>query len=299
MRWRTSLFSGRAGKDEENRGVNLYSDLGLTLFLTGSTLAGFLFFLIQIMNSYPFWDYINGYRLNLGFFTGIYGDITYLPAPFQFLKFTQAFDFSVALAFVGLFIWQLSSSRKINRKVVASALGFTLLVMGVICAVIVYLQIDVLTGRNLPWGSYAWGSERVAYNTQFLGSEYNCAFLNYTQLLYISVIIAFVGFILWNLQNKLELKAPRSLLVGALFIISFALLISGILLMFPAQKFTSPDPSMPATPYAIQGVMLVWTGAIFLMISIVGFSLKLKQVIDHGKNWFQRRYRKKVGLIEA
>lgn len=291
------MFSGRTGKDDQNRGVNRYGKLGLTLFLTGLILAGFLFFLVQIMNSYPFWDYINGYRLNLGFFTGVYGDITYLPAPLQFLKFTQAFDFSVALAFVGLFIWQLSSSGKINRKTVSSALGFTLLVTGVICAVIVYLQIDVLTGRNLPWGAYAWGSERVAYNTQFLGSEYNCAFLNYTQLLYISVIIAFVGFILWNLQNKLELKAPRSLLIGVLFTISLALLISGILLMFPAQKFTSPDPSMPATPYAVQGVMLVWTGAIFLMISIVGFCLKLKQIIDHGRTYFNIRRKKKVSKM--
>ncbi|MGA3059051.1 MAG: hypothetical protein ABSD92_01650 [Candidatus Bathyarchaeia archaeon] len=283
--------------NDHNGGANRYSDLGLTLFLIGLTLAGFLFFLIQIMNSYPFWDYINGYRLNLGFFTGIFGDISYLPAPFQFFKFTQVFDFSLALAFVGLFIWELSSPGKVNKKTVASALGFTLLVTGVICAVIVYLQIDVLTGRNLPWGSYAWGSERVAYNTQFLGSEYNCTFLNYTQLLYISVIIALAGFIIWNLQKKPELKAPRSLLIGTLFIISFALLVSGILLMFPAQKFTSPDPNMSATPYAVQGVMLVWTGAAFLMSSIVGLCLKLKQIIDHGRNSFSMRRKRKVGKM--
>ena len=196
MRLRSNRFSGVMGEDNQKRTINRTSILGMILFLLGLGLAAYLFFLIQILNSYPFWDYINGYRLQLKPFTAVYGDITYLPSPLQFLKYTQLFDISVALAFIGLFIWKLSGSGKVTRKTILSASGFTLLVTGTICAVIVYLQIDVLTSKHLPWGAYAWGSERVAYNTQFMGAEYNCTFLNYTQLLYLSVLMAIIGFIL-------------------------------------------------------------------------------------------------------
>lgn len=211
---------------------------------------------------------------------GVYGDISYLPAPLQFFKLTQVFDFSLVLTFIGLMIWQISKSGKVSRRTVLSALGFTLLVFGVICSVIVYLQIDVLTGRNLPWGSYAWGSERVAYNTQFMGAEYNCTFLNYAQLLDISVALSFVGFILWAYYGELNFKSPSIRQVIVVFAASIALLVSGLFLVFPGEKFTVADPSMPATPYAVQGVMLVWTGAVSLMAGIIGFCVKLKQALD-------------------
>jgi hypothetical protein len=185
----------------------------------------------------------------------------------------------VALAFIGLFVWRLSASGRVNRKTILSASGYTLLVTGTICAVIVYLQIDVLTWVHLPWGEYAWASERVAYNTQFLGSEYNCSFLNYAQLLYLSVSMAIIGFIFWNHYSNAKLKAPSNLVVATLFITSFALLISGLLLMFPTAKFTYPDPSIPATPYAVQGTMLVWTGVLCLMVSLISFYEKLKQIL--------------------
>jgi hypothetical protein len=279
----------KIGEDNQKRAIKPYSILGIFLFLLGLGLSAYLFFLIQILNSYPFWDYVNGYRLQLKPFTAVYGDITYLPAPFQFLKYTQLFDIGVALAFIGLFIWKLSGSRNVTRKTILSASGFTLLVTGTICAVIVYLEIDVLTSKYLPWGSYAWGSERVAYNTQFMGAEYNCSFLNYTQLLYISILMAIIGFILWNHYSNAKLTAPSTLVVVSLFIASFALLISGLLLMFPTAKFTSPDPSIPATPYAIQGTMLVWTGAVLLMVSIINFCKKLKQTLEYIKTYFKNK----------
>jgi hypothetical protein len=279
----------KIGEDNQKRAIKPYSILGIFLFLLGLGLSAYLFFLIQILNSYPFWDYVNGYRLQLKPFTAVYGDITYLPAPFQFLKYTQLFDIGVALAFIGLFIWKLSGSGKANRKTILSVSGFTLLVTGTICAVIVYLEIDVLTSKYLPWGSYAWGSERVAYNTQFMGAEYNCSFLNYTQLLYISILMAIIGFILWNHYSNAKLTAPSTLVVVSLFIASFAFLISGLLLMFPTAKFTSPDPSIPATPYAIQGTMLVWTGAVLLMVSIINFCKKLKQTLEYIRTYFKNK----------
>ncbi len=279
----------KIGKDTRKITVKKYGFLGKILFLAGSVLSGYLFFLIQILNSYPFWDYINGYRLQLKPFTAVYGDITYLPWPIQFLKYTQLFDIGVASAFTGLFIWKLSSFGKVSRRAVLSASGFTLLVTGTICAVIVYLQINVLTEKNLPWGAYAWGTERVAYNTQFMGAEYNCSFLNYSQLLYISVSMVIIGFILWSHFSVAKLKAPSTLAILSLFVASFALLISGLFLLFPAAKFTSPDPSIPATPYAIQGTMLVWTGAILLMFCIINFCEKLKLTIDYAVNYFKNK----------
>jgi hypothetical protein len=275
--------------DNRKNALNRYGALGLILFSLGSGLSAYLFFLIQILNSYPFWDYINGYRLQLKPFTAVYGDITYLPAPLQLLKYTQLFDIAVALAFIGLFIWKLAGSPKVNRKTVLSAFGYTLLVTGTICAVIVYLQIDVLTSTHLPWGWYAWATERVAYNTQFLGAEYNCTFLNYAQLLYISISMAIVGFILWNHYSSTKFKAPSTLVVASIFIVSVAFLISGLLLLFPSVTFTSPDPSMPATPYAVQGTLLLWMGAAFLMVSIVGLFEKLKQALEYARTHFSRR----------
>jgi hypothetical protein len=291
MRLRSNRFSGVMGEDNPKRTINRTSILGMILFLVGLGLAAYLFFLIQILNSYPFWDYINGYRLQLKPFTAVYGDITYLPSPFQFLKYTQLFDISVALAFIGLFIWKLSGSGKVTRKTILSASGFTLLVTGTICAVIVYLQIDVLMSKHLPWGAYAWGSERVAYNTQFMGAEYNCTFLNYTQLLYLSVLMAIIGFILWNhfSNANANLKASSTVVVASLFAVAFVFLISGLFLLFPTVKFTSPDPSISATPYAIQGTFLVWIGAVFLMVSIINFCKKLKQALAYIRIYFRNR----------
>ena len=282
-------LENKVGKDNQKKAINRYRILGIILFLFGAALSAFLFFLIQILNSYPFWDYINGYRLQLQPFTAVYGDITYLPWPFQFLRYTQLFDISVALAFIGVFVWKLADSGKFNRRAVLSASGYTLLVTGTICAVIVYLQIDVLTWVHLPWGEYAWASERVSYNTQFLGSEYNCSFLNYAQLLYLSVSMAVIGFTLWNHYSGTKIKASSTLVVASLFIASFALLISGLLFMFPTVKFAYPDPSMPATPYAVQGTLLVWTGALCLTVSLISFYKKLRQALEHIRSFFNKR----------
>jgi hypothetical protein len=266
--------------------LNLYGKAGRFLFFFGSAVAGLLFFLIQILNSYPFWDYINGYRLTLGPLIGVYGDITYLPWPLHFVRVTQVFDVAVALVFVGLFVWKLADSGMVNRRNVAAAAGYTSLVTGTICAVIVYLQIDVLTGTNLPWGSYSWGTERVAYNTQFLGAEYNCTFLNYTQLLYIAVAMAAAGFLLWSIFSRAEAKTPAAWVTGVLFAVSFALLVSGLMLVFPGEKFSQSDPSMPATPYAVQGVMILWTGAVLFMVSLVELYSKAKRGIDMVRSHF-------------
>jgi hypothetical protein len=231
------------------------------------------------LNSYPFWDYINGYRLQLGPFVAIYGDITYLPPPFQFFRFTQLFDAAVGLAFLGIFVWKLADAGKVTRKTVASAAGYTFLVTATVCAVIVYLQIDLL--QNLPWGAYAWGSERVAYNTQLTGTEYNCTFLNYTQLLYISVFMAVLGFIMWAYFTTADFKAPSISVIASIFVASLLLLIIGLALLVPTVKFTSHDPSIPAAPYAVQATFLVWGGAALLMVSIINFCHKIKQALAH------------------
>ena len=289
MRSKTKPFRGVMDKVNQKRTANKYGFLGLILFVFGLAVAAVLFFFIQILNSYPFWDYINGYRLQLGPLTGIYGDITYLPAPLQFFRFTQLFDLAVASAFIGLFVWKLADAGKVTRRTILSASGFTLLVTGTICAVIVYLQVDVLTAVNLPWGAYAWGSERVAYNTQFMGAEYNCTFLNYTQLLYISVFLAAAGFLLWAYFTTVNFKAPSTLTVACLFAASLALLISGLMLLFPGAKFSSPEPSMPATPYAVQATFLVWGGAALLIASVINLSIKIKQAFTYVRSIVKSR----------
>ncbi len=101
--------------------------------------------------------------------------------------------------------------------------------------------------------------------------------------------MAIVGFILWNHYSNAKLTAPSTLVVVSLFIASFTFLISGILLMFPTAKFTSPDPLIPATPYAIQGTILVWTGAVLLMVSIISFFKKLKQALEYIRTYFKSK----------
>ena len=258
-------------------------DLGLVLFVFGVSLAGFLFFLIQIMNSYPFYDWINHHRSQLGVFSGLYGDVSYFPVPFKFFKFTQLFYIGVCSAFAGLFVRQLSAFPKVTGRAALSALGFALLVMGVMSAVVVFLQIDVLTRDYLPWGWYSWGNERVAYNTQFLGSRDNCAFLNYSQLLYISIATALAGFGLWNLETKKWVKAPRGKVAGGLFLAAIALLSVGIFLTFTGVEFERPNPSMTPTTFAVEGVFMVWAGGILLMSGIIAWSMKASELVTNRK----------------
>lgn len=292
-----SNFPATANKQGNKKGI-LRLILKLSGFLSGAALffyslaqTAYMFFLIQILNSYPFWDYSSGYRLQLAPFEAVYGDLKYAPPPFHFLKYTQLFDLFIALAFVGLFLAQLSIANKITKKSTISALGFTALVGGIICSVIVFLETEVLTGQNLPWGSYSWGSERVSYNTQFLGTEYNCLFLNYTELLIIAAFMAVIGFLLWNHYGANKPKSPPTWTVAVLFAASLATVIVGSLLMFPNVEFSSsvPNSSIPATPYAVQGTFLVWGGAILLMLSFVCLGLKLRQKFPNRPLRFRHR----------
>jgi hypothetical protein len=86
---------------------------------------------------------------------------------------------------------------------------------GGLAAIIVYSEIHLAWGE-LWYGvkfwrgylaGYPWGSERVAYNTQFIGTEYNCGFLNYDQVLYSSILACFIGYYLrvknWRPQSAL------------------------------------------------------------------------------------------------
>jgi len=195
-----TLWNNRKG------GIRLkpYSILGATLFSLGFGLSAYVFSVVQVINSYPFYS-------TFGIFGG---DLVFKNLP---LTFTQTLEVSVALAFIGLFIWKASCSGKVNSGAILSAFGFTLLVIGAMGVSLVYTEIHILWGElwlgftvwkfwsGLPGGGgYPWGTERVAYNTCFIkASDYseatpNCIFLNYNDVLYISILMVIIGFILWR-----------------------------------------------------------------------------------------------------
>jgi hypothetical protein len=59
------------------------------------------------------------------------------------------------------------------------------------------------------------------------------------------------------------------------------------MLLFSTVKPLLLTHQSPAIAYAIQGTMLVWTGSVLLMVSIISFFKKLKQTIEYVRTYFK------------
>jgi hypothetical protein len=198
-----TLWNNRKGRIR----LKPYSILGATLFSTGFGLSAYIFTVVQTLNAYPFYPSLS--------FEIFGGELLSKSIP---LTLTQTLEVGVLLACIGLFIWKASSFEKVNRGAILSAFGFTLFVIGAMGASIVYTEIHLVWGEfwlgftvwqfwsGLPvgGGGWPWGTERVAYNTCFIKAwnfteaTPNCIFLNYNDVLYISILMMIIGFILWK-----------------------------------------------------------------------------------------------------
>ncbi len=179
--------------------------LGATIFSIGLVLAAFVFIVVQVLTSYPFHIYLLpaiSFSLPMG-----------TDKVFGALAYDQLLEIGVGLAFIGLFIWGVSKFGKINRNAITYALGFTSFVTGSIGAVVVYAD-AILPWSVFPWfgvtdgGGYPWITERVTSNTGFMKMpsytprDPNVYFLNYAEVLVISVLLAILGFVLYKKVDR-------------------------------------------------------------------------------------------------
>jgi hypothetical protein len=104
-----TLWNNRKGKIR----LKPYSILGATLFSFGFVLSAYIFTVVQVLNSYPFFP---------SFSSEIFGgELVFKNLP---LTYTQTLEVGVALASIGLFIWKASSLGKVNVGAILSAFGF-------------------------------------------------------------------------------------------------------------------------------------------------------------------------------
>jgi len=176
--------------------MNLFRYFGAVAAAIGFAGGVFVFVRVQILQSYPFHDGIFG---NESFFLG--------------LTYTDALEMFGVVATVGVLSWAYSREAGSARAKLLKACGVVLMVFGVLFAVVVYTETQVLWGEILPgvrvWsglpggGGYPWGTERVAYNTCLISSQVrgDCTFLNYNELLLIALLGGVVGFMLMYLTS--------------------------------------------------------------------------------------------------
>lgn len=149
-------------------------------------------------------------------FRGAYGDAQPLPG----VSYTEALEASGLASFLGLFLYSYArnADRQTERRALLS-LATPLKFFGVLVAIIVYTETHLLWGE-LWYGvklvavnpqGFPWGSERVAANTCFLPSVGdNCWFLNYDQLLFISLAAAVIGWVISSRRTGHESHTIRT-----------------------------------------------------------------------------------------
>ena len=165
--------------------------LGLCFTFAGFAGAIFVFLEVQVLQSYPF-------------HAGASGDEPLFPG----ITYTVGLEGFAILAFFGTLAWSYSRAEGGRTTRLEKATGDTLLVFGILVALIVYVETRILWGEVLPgvhvWqgllggGGYPWGAEQVAYNTCFVSSAVlgDCVFLNYDELFWMATTCAIAGFIL-------------------------------------------------------------------------------------------------------
>ena len=187
---------------------NLIGRLGLGGSIVGFAGAVFVFARVQVLQAYPFHD-------------GVYGNQALLFG----VTYTAGLEIFSCLALIGLFSRTYARAAGGPRERLIEALGFTLLVSGILAASVVYVETSLLWGNLAPgihlWGGlsggggYPWGTERVAYNTCFISSKVqgDCTFLNYNELFWLALLCALLGFVLMY-WPKAEPGGPNGRWIG-------------------------------------------------------------------------------------
>ena len=170
---------------------NLVGWLGLGTCFLGFAVSVFVFVRVQVLQAYPFYE-------------GVYGNEPLLPG----ITYTIGLEIFSSIALIGLFVWAYSQAEGEREERLRAAVGRTLLVFGVLVALVVYVETQLLWGQLVPgihvWGGlpggggYPWGTEQVAYNTCFVSSavKWDCTFINYNDLFWFAFLCAVVGYVL-------------------------------------------------------------------------------------------------------
>jgi hypothetical protein len=147
------------------------------LFATTFGLAVFDYLMLQVLPSYPFyfsydWSFAHSQSLSLEVFG--------------------------AMSFLAYALWSVGKNKSL-----LAGIGQSLFSYGLLLSSMVYLE------TTIPWmvtrsgGGYPWPGERVAYDTCILGSNgVNCAFLNYSELAWMSLALSFLGLVLWRYYRR-------------------------------------------------------------------------------------------------
>jgi len=170
--------------------------IGLGTFVSFLVISVYCFAIVQLLPPGDAW------LAPLIPFLGAYGDAQLFPG----ITYTLALEVSGFVSFLGLYLrgYTRSAYEPTRRRALLS-LATPLKFFGVLIAAITYTETHLLWGElwygvklvNINPQGFPWGSERVAANTCFLPSTGdNCWFLNYDQLLFISLAVVIVGLLL-------------------------------------------------------------------------------------------------------
>jgi len=164
----------------------------LLVFAATLALSLYVFFKVQVLQSYPFSS------------AGAFGNQTLF-----LLTYTQTIEVSGPLSFAAFSAWSYTRLTPRSLTSLARAIGRSLLLFGGATAAIDYTETHLVWGElwygihvwpALPGGGgYPWGDEQVAYNLcslkepSYTPQTPNCYFLNYGWLLGMAVAAVLVG----------------------------------------------------------------------------------------------------------
>ncbi len=180
----------------------MLSFIGALIFIVFLGVAVYIFTLTQLLPPQDVW------LASVIPFRGHYGEDLVISG----FSYIQLLELSGSTSIFGLFLFGYGRSEIASfRRRVLLSLSLPLKVFGVLIAAIVYFETHLLWGELwygvklvdvYPQG-FPWGNERVASNLCLLhGSDYilsygaYCWFLNYDELLLISVVSALAGWII-------------------------------------------------------------------------------------------------------
>jgi len=219
--------------------------LGLALFLFGLLATIYLFINIQVLAAYYivvqgpvtfsplipsaasndtiYFDRLHPMPLFGGCGAELVSSCIQAHAPtYDLLLFSGA-----GVSFIGFVVWQYFRQAKLLperleiREALVPSLGKALAVFGGIGAVATFIDVQVMNGIyrigsvTFTAIGYPWWGEQVATDTCFIkGSDYagtspNCEFLNYGELFWIALVVAFVGTILYVKYSKVKSSGRR------------------------------------------------------------------------------------------
>jgi hypothetical protein len=205
---------GKGGHPTSNSLTISY--VGAAAFVSFLVLAVYVFALVQLVPPGDAW------LASEISFRGHFGVEQALPG----VSYTELLESSGVISFVGLFLFSYGRTESLSfvRRALVS-LSLPLKVFGLVIASIVYTETHLLWGElwygvrflaNNPQG-FPWGNERVASNLCFLhGSDYipaygsYCWFLNYDELLFISLGMVILGFLISRSRSIKGIEASQN-----------------------------------------------------------------------------------------